>query len=53
MTERALAKALMLDCVGVPVQVIANRLTILQSGEWVLPFWRERGRSCTNVDPEM
>lgn len=34
------------------LQVIANRLVVLSSGEWVLPFWRERGRSCIKVDPQ-
>mmetsp|Transcript_2734 Transcript_2734/g.5421 ORF Transcript_2734/g.5421 Transcript_2734/m.5421 type:complete len:279 (-) Transcript_2734:50-886(-) len=33
-------------------KVIANRLVVLSSGEWVLPFWRERGRSCIKVDPQ-
>jgi hypothetical protein len=30
---------------GIP-KVLANKLTVLSSGSWVLPFWREPGKTC-------
>ncbi|QDZ23084.1 sialidase [Chloropicon primus] len=30
---------------GVP-KVIANKLTVLSNGAWLLPYWREPGRTC-------
>ena len=29
-------------CIDFPVQVICNRLAVLSSGEWLLPYWREQ-----------
>mmetsp|Transcript_7476 Transcript_7476/g.21115 ORF Transcript_7476/g.21115 Transcript_7476/m.21115 type:complete len:425 (-) Transcript_7476:193-1467(-) len=30
---------------GIP-KVIANRISVLSNGRWVLPFWREPGKTC-------
>eukprot|EP00854_Cymbomonas_tetramitiformis_P005196 gene5196-6321_t len=34
-------------------KVLANRLAVLSNGLFVLPYWREKGRSCPNVDDEL
>jgi predicted neuraminidase len=37
---------------GMP-KVIANTLTELESGSWILPFWREPGKTCPQVKAEV
>ena len=32
-------------CRPVCVQVVANKLVVMESGEWVLPYWREQPRN--------
>mmetsp|Transcript_22659 Transcript_22659/g.57071 ORF Transcript_22659/g.57071 Transcript_22659/m.57071 type:complete len:473 (+) Transcript_22659:239-1657(+) len=33
---------------GIP-KVIANKVSVLKNGRWVLPFWREPGKTCPVV----
>jgi hypothetical protein len=33
---------------GIP-KVVANRMTVLSTGEWLLPFWRQRSYQVRSV----
>lgn len=36
---------------GIP-KVVANKMAVLASGAWVLPFWREPGKTCPRLRSE-
>ena len=37
---------------GIP-KVVANKMAVLGSGAWVLPFWREPGKTCPKLRSEV
>ena len=37
---------------GIP-KVVANKLAVLASGAWILPFWREPGKTCPKLRSEV